>query len=58
MCYVKELIQALTRALKYSLMNEIELLKRAGDEDYETVRMFKRERRRQILKNIRVSRLC
>ncbi|XP_076678250.1 ionotropic receptor 93a-like [Andrena cerasifolii] len=52
-CYVKELIQALAGALEYSLMNEIELLKRVGDEDYEIVRMFKRERRRQILKNIR-----
>ncbi|XP_076242368.1 ionotropic receptor 93a [Calliopsis andreniformis] len=54
-CYVKELIQALARALEYSLMNEIELLKKVGDEDFDTIKLSKREKQWEILKSIKIN---
>ncbi|XP_015433115.1 PREDICTED: uncharacterized protein LOC107189154 [Dufourea novaeangliae] len=52
--YVKELVGALARALEYSVRNEIELVKRIGDENFEIVRLTKHERRHEMLKNIKM----
>ena len=57
MCYVKELIQALAKALEYSLQNEINLFKRIEEENFQMIRLTKRERRTELLKNVRVSKL-
>nr|XP_031847480.1 ionotropic receptor 93a-like [Nomia melanderi] len=52
--YVGKLITALARALEYTLKIEIELLKKIGDEDFEVTRLTKRERRLEILRNVRI----
>lgn len=56
-CYVEKLIQALAKALEYSLTNEIDLFKSMEEEKFEMIRLTKRERRAELLKNIRVSKL-
>jgi len=45
---------ALNNALKISLMTEIELYNHVNNEEFEIVRLNKRDRRREILKFIRV----
>lgn len=45
---------ALNNALKISLMTEIELYNHVNNEEFEIVRLNKCERRREILKFIRV----
>ncbi|CAD1474571.1 unnamed protein product, partial [Heterotrigona itama] len=57
MCYVQELIQALAKALEYSLKNEINLFKKIEEENFQMIRLTKRERRTELLKNVRVSKL-
>ncbi|XP_076651173.1 ionotropic receptor 93a [Halictus rubicundus] len=52
--YIKRLVRAVARALEGSVKTEIELLKRIGDEDFEIVRLTKRERRHEVLKNVRI----
>lgn len=54
MCHIQELIVALANALKLSLMTEIELYNHVSDEEFEIVRLNKRERHREILKHIKV----
>lgn len=54
LCHVQELATALANALKLSLMIEIELYNRVSEEEFEFIRLSKRERRQEILKNIRV----
>lgn len=54
MCYIQELTIALSNALKMSLMTEIELYNHVSSEEFEIVRLSKRERRQEILKYIRV----
>ncbi|KAK9295911.1 hypothetical protein QLX08_009886 [Tetragonisca angustula] len=54
MCYVQELIQALAKALEYSLENEINLFKRIEEENFQMIRLTKRERRTELLKNVRI----
>lgn len=54
MCHIKELVAALANALKLSLMTEIELYSHVSDEEFEIIRLSKRERRREILKLIKV----
>lgn len=54
LCHVQELVAALANAIKLSLIIEIELYNRVSEEEFELVRLSKRERRREILKNIRV----
>lgn len=54
MCHIQELIVALVNALKLSLMTEIELYNHVSDEEFEIVRLNKRERRREIVKHIKV----
>ncbi|KMQ91986.1 glutamate receptor delta-2 subunit, partial [Lasius niger] len=53
MCHIKELVAALANALKLSLMTEIELYSHVSDEEFEIIRLSKRERRREILKLIK-----
>ncbi|XP_072742853.1 ionotropic receptor 93a isoform X1 [Anoplolepis gracilipes] len=53
MCYVQELITALSNALQLSLMTEIELYNHVTNEEFEIIRLNKRERRREILKLIK-----
>ncbi|XP_053999997.1 ionotropic receptor 93a [Hylaeus anthracinus] len=53
-CFVAKLVKALSRTLDYSLMNEIELRNRAGLEDFEIIKLTKAERKREILKNIKI----
>ncbi|XP_050483078.1 ionotropic receptor 93a [Bombus huntii] len=53
-CYVEKLIQALAKALEYSLTNEIDLFKSMEEEKFEMIRLTKRERRAELLKNIRI----
>nr|XP_033341070.1 ionotropic receptor 93a-like [Megalopta genalis] len=52
--YIKWLVRALARALDTSVRTESELLKRIGDEDFEITRLTKKERRHEVLKNIRI----
>nr|XP_012146787.1 PREDICTED: probable glutamate receptor isoform X8 [Megachile rotundata] len=52
--YAKKLVQALAKALEYSLTNEIDMLKRVGGEDFEMIRLTKRERRKEILTNFKM----
>ncbi|KAK1122819.1 hypothetical protein K0M31_009261 [Melipona bicolor] len=54
MCYVQELIQALAKALEYSLKNEINLFKRFEEENFQMIRLTKHERRTELLKNVRI----
>ncbi|EFN86026.1 Glutamate receptor delta-2 subunit [Harpegnathos saltator] len=54
LCRVQELIGSLANALKLSLMIEIELYNRVSEEEFEFIRLNKRERRREILKNIQI----
>lgn len=54
MCHIQELIVALVNALKLSLMTEIELYNHVSDEEFEIVRLTKRERHREIVKYIKV----
>lgn len=54
MCHIQELTMAMNNALKMSLMTEIELYNHVSSEEFEIVRLNKRERRREILKFIRV----
>ncbi|XP_029675153.1 ionotropic receptor 93a-like [Formica exsecta] len=54
MCHIQELIVALANALKLSLMTEIELYNHVSDEEFEIVRLNKRERHREILKHIKI----
>lgn len=54
---MEKLIQALAKALEYSLTNEIDLFKSMEEEKFEMIRLTKRERRAELLKNIRVSKL-
>ncbi|XP_076295813.1 ionotropic receptor 93a [Lasioglossum baleicum] len=54
MRYIKRLVKAVARALEASVKKEIEMLKRIGDEDFEIVRLTKRERRHEVLKNVRI----
>ncbi|XP_014486779.1 PREDICTED: glutamate receptor ionotropic, delta-2-like [Dinoponera quadriceps] len=54
MCHVQELVSALANALKLSLMIEIELYNHVSDEEFELIRLNKREKRREILKNIQI----
>lgn len=54
MCHVQELVSALSNALKLSLMIEMELYNRVSEEEFQLIRLNKRERRREILKNIKV----
>ncbi|CAK9824580.1 Ionotropic receptor 93a [Anthophora retusa] len=54
MCYIKELIEALSKVLEHSLINEIDLLRRAGKEEFDLVRLTKRERRKEILGNVTI----
>ncbi|XP_039311074.1 ionotropic receptor 93a-like [Solenopsis invicta] len=53
-CHIQELVAAFVNALKISLMTEIELFSHLSDEEFELVRLNKAERRREILKNIRI----
>ncbi|XP_050459393.1 ionotropic receptor 93a-like [Cataglyphis hispanica] len=53
MCHIQELIVALVNALKLSLMTEIELYNHVSDEEFEIVRLTKRERHREIVKYIK-----
>ncbi|XP_011686860.1 PREDICTED: glutamate receptor ionotropic, delta-2-like [Wasmannia auropunctata] len=53
-CHIQELVAALGNALKISLMTEIELYSHMSDEEFELVRLNKFERRREILKNIKI----
>ncbi|KOC62658.1 Glutamate receptor delta-2 subunit [Habropoda laboriosa] len=53
-CYIKEFIQALLKALQYSMINEIDLLRKVGYEDFDLIKLTKRERRREILNNITI----
>ncbi|XP_029164005.1 ionotropic receptor 93a-like [Nylanderia fulva] len=53
MCRIHELIMALGNALKLSLMTEIELYSHVSDEEFQIIRLSKRERRREILKLIK-----
>lgn len=57
MCYLKELSEALVNAVEYSLTNEIELFKRLEEENFDVIRLTKRERQKEILKNIKVRKL-
>jgi len=54
MCYVHELIIALSDALKLSLMIEIELFNRVNDEEFKLLRLNKAERCQEILESIKV----
>jgi len=54
MCYVHELITALSDALKLSLMIEIELFNRVSDEEFKLLRLNKAERHQELLKSIKV----
>lgn len=54
MCHIQELITALGNALKLSLMTEIELYSHLSDEEFEIIRLSKRQRHQEILKFIKV----
>nr|XP_034179469.1 ionotropic receptor 93a-like isoform X2 [Osmia lignaria]XP_034179470.1 ionotropic receptor 93a-like isoform X2 [Osmia lignaria] len=53
-CYVKKLVRALSKALEYSLINEMDMSKRVEKVDFEMMRLTKRERRQEILTNVRI----
>lgn len=53
MCHIQELTMALNNALKISLRTEIELYNHVSNEEFEIIRLNKRERRREILKFIK-----
>lgn len=52
---MKDLIEALAKALEYSLKNEIELFKRMNEDEFEMIRLTKSKKRAELLKNVRVS---
>ncbi|XP_016772034.2 ionotropic receptor 93a isoform X5 [Apis mellifera] len=53
-CYIKDLIEALAKALEYSLKNEIELFKRMNEDEFEMIRLTKSKKRAELLKNVRI----
>lgn len=54
MCHVQEIVTAVINALKLSLMIEIELYNRVSEDEFQHIRLKKHERRREILKDVRV----
>ncbi|XP_020712212.2 ionotropic receptor 93a [Athalia rosae] len=52
-CYIRELTRALAVSLEGSLIKEIELWKHVTEEEFESIRFTKRERRREVLDNMK-----